>query len=158
MEPFLFSFLTLETQEVAWDRKQRWRIAVARDNKARRSWNQCLHWRRHWARSVAKDHSSPNNMRRAEMRRRTCGIKPVVFITEIIFESFAWEHLLHLIAILDVFERITVFVTVMANCRSSPEEDEGMRSGWTEIKGVTLCVWAHSSCMDTHTDKADSLW
>lgn len=40
---FVFFPLTLETQEVAWDRKQNCRIAVARDKKAKTSWSQCVH-------------------------------------------------------------------------------------------------------------------
>lgn len=39
-----------------------------------------------------------------------------------------------------LFEGITVFVTVRATCRSSPEKDEGMRSGCMEREVVTLCV------------------
>ena len=96
LQSFLFLFLTLETQEVAWERKQSCRIAVARDNKARRSWNQCLHWHRYWARSVAMNHSSPNKMRRAAMRRRTWSINYVFkFVTsEYMYRSYfiIWNH------------------------------------------------------------------
>lgn len=68
------SFLALETQELAWDRKQICRMAAVREKRAKTSWSQCLHWCRHWTPSAATDHSSPNKMRRAETKRRTCGM------------------------------------------------------------------------------------
>lgn len=138
--------LTLETQEEASDRKQNCSIAVVRDRKPKTSWSQCLPWYGYWARSVTMDDSSPAKMRRAERRRRTWGGKNISRLrtsTDPGFDSF--------------LEGIKEFATVSATCRSRPEEDEGMRRGCTERKGVTLRVWALFSCTDTHTNDPDSL-
>lgn len=66
---------TLATHEEASDRKKNCRTAVARANKATRRRSQCPPRCRYWARSVATHHTSPNKMRRADMRRSTCRIK-----------------------------------------------------------------------------------